>query len=260
MADFSITGFLAGLGEPKSDRKAHKSRKKGAIAEEPEPAAPRVEDNSSAAVLASAFQPSDASTGPQLVPAAAVSSKSKKRRHSIDDVLQDLASGTESEEEKETSGRRSKKRVVAKDSAEKLARTVYVGNLCSTIKPKEIKRLMNAVLAGRNSPLDDLIKPPTAETEATEDGDEDNLPDLDELSEGDISDDDESDAEANSIAKTFQNAVESVRLRSVPVTGTRVASGSSYKVMKKVNVFAVPGWHRSSGSDVLVGHVVYRRV
>lgn len=234
MSDFSITGFLEGLGQAKPESKPEKSKKKRAKPDDSEPVTAPVTEKPDAVVLATAFQASSTGGGPQLAPAAAVSSKSKKRRHSIDDVLGDCTSGSDSEQEKETSGRQGKKRAVVKDSAEKIARTVYIGNLCSTVKPKEIKRLMNAVLSGRKGPLDNLIKPPSAGKDDEEGGSDEDLPDLDDLSEGDILSDEEGDVEETNATKSARNAVESVRLRSVPITGTRVASGSSYKVMKKV--------------------------
>ena len=166
------------------------------------------------------------------------------------------------------------------DSQEKLLRTVFLGILFPTVTKRQIKRVVNAVLSGRDTAnLDAYLassakstsskaaaskKADTAEPEVDEDADDisegSDLPDLDDLSEGDIpsSDDEDAGSDAEDDAQAddaqediedaeasgaeecaenqaeLQNFVESVRLRSVPVTGTAVAAGADYKTMLKV--------------------------
>lgn len=243
--DFSITSLLSNLSDaaqPASKKKSKKTKK--AVVEDVVVDAAASEGPDSAVELAAAFGSTTSATAPVLAPATFLNG-SKKRKYSIDELLgDDAGSINEDEDRREMSGTQSKsakKRAIKRDSAERLKRTVFLGNLAATITAKQVKRLMASVLAGQKGSLDSMLgkTAPAAAASAPADDDdelsegEEPEKDLDDLLEEDVSDDDEAGGAAP-LPPGARARIESVRLRSLPISGTPVASGSDYKAMRKV--------------------------
>ena len=111
---------------------------------------------------------------------------------------------------------------------ERLARTVFVGNLSASLSRRQLQRTINRFLHGVRGSLDELA----ALVKAGEgDGDDDSVEDR-PVDNGDFGGVDS----AFVPGRDMESPVESVRLRSLPIQGVSVESGSDFKKMRKVRL------------------------
>ena len=139
-------------------------------------------------------------------------------------------------------------RVMSAEELERLERTVFVGNVVASLTRRQLQRAMNRFVNGGRQSLDELIMPPKRMGEGR--GDEE----AEEEEEGDGADavvEDTGDFggidSAFAPGRDLRSPVESVRLRSLPIQGVSVESGSDFRKMRKVRVRVCVAVDLSSG-------------
>lgn len=116
-----------------------------------------------------------------------------------------------------------------REDVDRLARTVFMGNVSVTLRRRHVQRMVNRFLRGEKGSLDALaaVKAPSGARAGAGAGADDD--DDDDGAAVEVDDD-----TTAVVDQDVKNPVECVRLRSIPITGTKVAPGSSYKDMIKV--------------------------
>lgn len=245
--DFSLTAILSTLAPPAAGSapsgKSKRSKKAKSDAEGPSTDAAEAVEPVVEQRLAAAFGAAISGEEPALLPPTALENTKKRKLVSIDDLEGEL--GEAEEQEKGKPSKSALKRAAQRESRERLGRTVFIGNLEPLITGKEVKRLAAAILAELPGIALDALVPRRARGAVDEDevpqddeDEEEDQPDLDDLNESDVPTSDDEDGTAGAGTATLPpgtlRRIESVRLRSVPISGTAVASGSDYKMMRKV--------------------------